>query len=111
MRELGAVLLQEGKPVIYISRTLTLAAGREFLALVCAKGALHNYVKGEPVSVQTDHKPLETIWKRSIATASPSLQRLLLILARYEIQEEYTSSKDNSIADTQSRVDPLSPSL
>jgi len=70
---------------------------------------LHNYVYGEPVRVQTDHKPLETIWKKRIATASPRLQRLLLRLARYEIQLEYIKGKDNSIADTLSRVNPLSP--
>ena len=48
--------------------------------------SLHNYVFGEPVRVQTNHKPLEMIWRKSIATASPRLQRLLLRLARYEIQ-------------------------
>ena len=70
---------------------------------------LQNYVFGEPVRVQTDHKPLETIWKKRIATASPRLQRLLLRLARYEIQLEYIRGKENSIADALSRVDPLSP--
>ena len=70
---------------------------------------LHNYVYGEPVRVQKDHKPLETIWKKRIATASPRLQRLPLRLARYEIQLEYIRGKDNSIADALSRADPLSP--
>lgn len=70
---------------------------------------LHNYVYGEPVRVQTDHKPLEAIWKKSIATASPRLQRLLLRLAGYEIQLEFISGKDNAVADSLSRVDPLSP--
>ena len=77
--------------------------------MVFAMERLHNYVYGEPVRVQTDHKPLETIWKKRIATASPRLQRLLLRLARYEIQLEYISGKDNSIADALSRVDLLSP--
>ena len=77
--------------------------------MVFATERLHNYVFGEPVRVQTDHKPLEMIWKKSIATASPRLQRLLLRLARYEIQVEYICGKDNSIADALSRVDPLSP--
>lgn len=61
---------------------------------------LHNYVYGGPVWVQTDHKPLEAIWKKSIATTSPRLQRLLLRLARYEIQLEFISGKDNAVADT-----------
>ena len=70
---------------------------------------LHNYVFGKPVRVQTDHKPLVIIWKKSIATVRPRLQRLLLRLATYEIQVEYICGKDNSIADPLSRVDPLSP--
>ena len=60
------------------------------------------------VRVQTDHKPLEAIWKKSIATACPRLQRLLLILAGYEIELEFISGKDNAVADALSRVDPLS---
>ena len=56
-------------------------------------------VYGEPVRVQTDHKPREMIWKKSISTSSPRLRRLLLRLARYEIQVEYICGKDNSVAD------------
>jgi len=47
--------------------------------------------------------------KKSIATARPRLQRLLLRLARYEIQLENIPGKDNSIADALSRVNPLIP--
>lgn len=83
LKVLGAVLLQEGRPVIYVSRTLTPAEehysniGSELLGVVFAMERLHNYVYGEPVRVQTDLKPLETIWKKRIAAASPRLQRLL----------------------------------
>ena len=49
------------------------------------------------------------IWKKSIAIASPRLQRLFLRLATYEIQVEYICGKENSIADALSRVDSLSP--
>ena len=115
MKGLGSLLLQEGRPVIYVSRTLTPAEEhysnieRELLGVVFAMERLHNYVYGKPVRVQTDHKPLETIWKKRIATASPRLQRLLLRLARYEIQLEYIRGKKNSIAEALRRVDPLSP--
>ena len=44
---------------------------------------LHNYVFGEPVRVETDHKTLQMILKKIIAT--DRLQRLLFILARYKI--------------------------
>ena len=113
MKGLAAILLQEGKTVIYESRTLTPAKEcysnieRELLGVVFAMERLQNYVFGEPVRVQTDHKSVETIWKKSIAIANPRLQRLLLRLARYEIQLEYICGKNNSIGDALSRVDPL----
>ena len=113
LKGLGAVLLQEGRPVIYVSLTPAEERysniERELLGVVFAMERLHNYVYGEPTRVQTDHKPLETILKKSISTASPRLQRLHLRLARYEIKLEYFKGKDNSIADALSRVDPLTP--
>ena len=102
---LGIVLLQEGRPVIYISRTQSPAEERysynekELLGVVLAMERLPHCVYGEPVRVQTDHKPREMIWKKSISTASPRLRRLLLRLARYDIQVEYICGKDNSVAD------------
>ena len=113
MKGLGAVSLQEEKPVMYVSRTPTAPAAeryssieRKLLGMVFAMDRLHNYMFGEPVRVLTDHKPLEIIWKKSMPL--PVLP-LLLRLARYEIQVEYICGKDNSIADAVSRVDPLSP--
>ena len=31
---------------------------------------LHNYMYGKPVRAQTDHKPLETIWKKLLQSES-----------------------------------------
>ena len=67
---------------------------------------LHNYVYGEPVRVQRDHKSLEAIWEKGIATTNHRLQRFLLRLARYEIQLEFSCGKDNAVADALSRVNP-----
>ena len=67
LKGLGAVLLQEDRLVIYVSRTLTPAEERysnierELLGVVFAMERLHNYVYGEQIQVQTDHKPLETV--------------------------------------------------
>lgn len=75
---------------------------RELLGVVFAMERLHHYVYGEPVRIQTDHK---VIWRKRIATASPRLQRL----ASYEIQLEFISGKDNTVAEALSQVDPPSP--
>ena len=112
---LGAVLLQDGKPVVYASRSLTGAEERysnierELLATVFAMERLHNYVYGYTVTVQTDHQPLVSCWKKSIAANSPRLQRLLLRLSQYDINIEYLKGKENVIADALSRVSPLPP--
>ena len=110
---LSAVLLQEAKPVIYVSRALTGTEQRysnierELLAIVFALERLNHYTFGRIIMVQSDHQPLQSIWKMSIVSASPRLQRLLLRLAHYDINIEFLHGKENVIADALSRVCPL----
>ena len=87
---LGAVLLQESKPVMYVSRALTETEQysnieRELPAIVFALKRLNHYTFGRTITVQSDHQPLQSIWKKSIISPSPRLQRLLLRLAHYDI--------------------------
>ena len=108
---LGAVLLQESKPVMYVSRALTETEQRysnierELLAIVFALERLNHYTFGRTITVQSDHQPLQSIWKKSLISASPRLQRLLLRLAHYDINIEFLWGKE--IADALSRVCPL----
>ena len=80
---LGAVLLPEFKPVMYMSRALTETEQRysnierELLTIVFALERLNHYTFGRTIIVQSDHQPLQTIWKKSIVSASPRLQRLI----------------------------------
>ena len=107
---LGAVLLQEGQPVFYASRTLIdiecrySNIERELLGVVFGLERLHHYTFGKPITVETDHQPLTSIWKKTIGTSSPRLQRLLLRLAQYDVHIEYLRGKENVIADALSRV-------
>ena len=108
---LGAVLLQDDKPVIYASRALTETERysnieRELLSVVFALERFHHYVYGYTATVQTDHKPLVSLWKKSIVSNSPRLQRLLLRLSQYDVNIEYLKGKDNVMADALSRVSP-----
>ena len=113
---LGAVLLQKSKPVIYMSRVLTETEQRysnierELLAIVFALERLKHYTFGRTIIVQSDHQPLQTIWKKSIVSASLRLQRLLLRLAHYDLNIEFLRGKKNGIADALSRVCPLQSS-
>ena len=107
---LSAVLLQESKPVMYMSRALTETEQsysnieRELLAIVFALERLNHYTFGRTITVQSDHQPLQSIWKKSIVSASSRLQRLLLRLAHYDINTEFLWGKENVIADALSRV-------
>ena len=106
----GQVLLQESKPVMYMSRALTKTEQRysnierELLAIVFALKRLNHYTFGRAITVQSDHQPLQCIWKKSIVSANPRLQRLLLRLAHYDLNIELLRGKENGIADALSRV-------
>ena len=112
---LSAVLLQESKPVMYVSRALTETEQRysnierELLAIVFALERLNHYTFGRTVTVQSDHQCLQSMWKKSIVSASPRLQRLLLRLAHFDLNIEFLCGKENVIADALSRVCPYSP--
>ena len=85
-RGLGACLLQEGEPIAYASKSLTdtetryANIERELLAIVFACQWFNTYVLGRPFTVESDHKPLEMIHQKSLASTPPRLQRMLLQL-------------------------------
>ncbi|CAI5681987.1 unnamed protein product [Oreochromis niloticus] len=113
---LGACLLQEGQPVCYASRALTDTEKRyaqiekELLAIVFATKRFHQYVYGRPVTVQSDHKPLEAIMRKPLCKAPARLQGMLLQLQRYDLTVTYTPGKDMFIADALSRATTTSDS-
>ena len=109
---LGAVLLQEQDghwtPVHYASRSLTECERRysqtekEALALVWACEKLHAYLYGTRFDLETDHKPLETIYgPRSKPCAR--IERWVLRLQPYQFRIVYTPGEKN-IADPLSRL-------
>lgn len=115
LKGIGCVLTQEGKPVCYASRSLTETESRysnierELLAACWSLEKLNHYVFGKKVVIETDHKPLESIWKKSISSAPPRLQRLLLKMAKYNVKIRYIQGKSNVIADALSRISHMEP--
>ena len=106
---LGAVL-QENKPIAYASRALTDTEKRyaqiekQLLAVVYALEKFNQYVYGKTVQVESDHKHLESITKKSLCQVPPSLQRMLLRLQKYDFILRYKPGKEMVIADTLSRA-------
>ena len=107
---LGAVLMQEGKQISYASRAITEEQKRyamiekELLAVVFGCERYHQYIYGRKVSIQSDHKPLESILKKPLANTPPRLQRMLLRLQKYDIDLTYKPGKEMLLAETLSRA-------
>ena len=79
-RGLGACLLQDGQPIAYASKSLTdtetryTNIERELLAIVFTCQQFNTYVLGWAFTVESDHKPLEMIHQKSLASAPSRLQ-------------------------------------
>ena len=73
--DLCACLLQEGELIAYASKSLTdtetryANIERELLAIVFACQQFNTYILGRPFTVESDHKPLEMIHQKSLASA------------------------------------------
>ncbi|KAL5496414.1 hypothetical protein EMCRGX_G012692 [Ephydatia muelleri] len=93
----GAVLLQENKPIAYASRALTDTEKRyaqiekQLLAVVYALEKFNQYVYGKTVQVESDHKPLESITKKSLCQANGLAEKSVQI-----IQSLLNKSKANN---------------
>ena len=108
---LGAVLLQGGQPVAYVSRALTDTESRyaqieeECLYIVFACEKFHQYIYGRRlVYVQNDHQPPESIFKKPLSPAPARLQRMLLRLQPYSLSMKYVRGSQVVLADTLSRA-------
>ena len=62
------------------------------------------YTHGAEVEVNSDHKPLENIFKKPLFKVPPRLQRMRLHLQKYNIKVRYVPGKFLYIADTLSRA-------
>ena len=77
---------------------------RECLAVVFGLEKFEYYIYGRKVTVETDHSPLEQIFKKNIAEALARLQRLLLRCMKFDITVRCKAGKKIPVADALSRV-------
>ncbi|KAK2566265.1 Retrovirus-related Pol polyprotein from transposon 17.6 [Acropora cervicornis] len=108
-RCLGAVLLQEVRPLAYASRALTdpetryATIEKEMLAVVFALEKWHQFAYGRHVLVNTDHNPPEAISKKPLDRAPKRLQGMLLRILAHYIGVQYTPGYTQHLADMMSR--------
>ena len=104
--QLGAVILQDGKPVAFYSRKLNPAqrnyttTERELLAIVETLKEFRTILLGQRVKVYTDHK--------NLTFTNFNTERVLrwrMILEEYGPELIYLKGEHNIVADTLSRLD------
>ena len=115
---LGAVLLQQQadstyRPIAYGSRSLTevemkyAQLEKESLAIVFGCEHFHQYLYGRNFELETDHRPLEHIFKPKISFQGKStparLERWVLRLQEYDFKVVSRPGKHN-LADSLSRL-------
>jgi hypothetical protein len=105
---IGAVLMQEGHPIAFVSKALgprQLALStyeRELLAIVFAVTKWKHYVWGRRFLIRTDHSSLKFLLDQKTTHVAQQVWLTKLLGFDYEI--EYRRGKDNLAADALSRV-------
>ena len=111
MKGLGAAAIQDGGIIAYASRALTPTEQRyaqiekEMLAVVFGCSRFHKLIYGMPnVTIESDHKPLESLMKKPIHASPMRIQKMMLKLQPYELKLVYVKGKDLGLADCLSRM-------
>ena len=110
---LGAVILQDSRPVMFASWALTGAEKnyqnleRECLAMIWGMEKFHYFLYGKQFTLKTDQKPLVSIYKKHMVEISPRIQRLIVRSFPYQpFDVHYRRGKEIPLADALSRVSP-----
>ncbi|KAF4649982.1 hypothetical protein FOL47_001541 [Perkinsus chesapeaki] len=108
---IGAVLLQEGHPIAYASKTLSeteqeySASEREVLAIVYFCDYFRYYLDGGKFVIRTDHEPLTFMAKQR--DPHHRYARWMARLQAYDYEIEYVKGSENGVADYWSREGAL----
>jgi len=110
---IGAVLMQEDRPIAFLSQALKGRAlhlstyEKELFSLVTAVQKWRPYLLGRSFKVKTDQQSLKFLLEQRVGTISQ--QKWLSKLLGYDFVIEYKRGKENKVADALSRKfeDPL----
>ena len=113
---LGACIIQKGKVVCYASRALTKTEQnyqnleREALGTIWGMEKFHYFLYGKEFTLETDQKPLVSIYKKHMIDISPRVQRLIVRSFPFlPFKVVYKKGADIPVADALSRVTPMDP--
>ena len=109
----GAVIQQEEHPIYYASRALT-SAEKNYQNLECeAQVAVwgmeefHYFLYGRQFILQTDQKPLVSIFIKHMIDVSPRIHKITIRAWQYDFEPQHIPGRNNVISDALSRVTPL----
>ena len=113
---LGACLIQKGKVICYTSRALTKTEQNyqdlelEALGTIWGMEKFHYFLHGKEFTLETDQKPLVSIYKKHMVDISPRVQRLIVRSFPYlPFKVTYKKGTDIPVADALSQVTPMDP--
>ena len=111
---LGACLIQKGKVTCYASRALTKTEQnyqnleREALGTIWGMEKFHYFLYGKGFTLETDQKPLVSIYKKHMIDISPRVQRLIVRSFPYlPFKVTYKKGIDIPVPDALSHVTPM----
>ena len=109
---LGVALLQNHKPMAFASKALTNAEchyaniEREMLTVIFRAERFRTYIYGRSFTIESDHKPLESISQKNLADMPAQLQCMLLCLQGYDYILHYCPSKEMALPNALSHFSP-----
>ncbi|PKA61698.1 putative mitochondrial protein [Apostasia shenzhenica] len=104
---IGAVLMQEGRPIAYFSKALSgknlllSIYEKEMLAIVAAIQKWRHYLVGVHFKIRTDQESLKYLMEQRIST--PAQQKWIARLIGYDYEITFKRGVDNKVADALSR--------
>jgi hypothetical protein len=104
---LGAVLMQQGKPLAFFSKSLGPHSNtqsiyeKEALAILQALKKWHHYFLGNQVVIKTDQRSLQYLGSQRLLEGIQ--HKLMLKLLEFDYTIEYKKGKENTVADALSR--------
>jgi hypothetical protein len=105
---IGAVLMQNGRPLAYLSQALKGKSlfistyEKELLSLVMAVWKWRHYLLGQSFVVRTDQQALKYLLEQRVGTAAH--KKWVSKLQGYDFMVEYKRGRENKVADALSRV-------
>ena len=113
---LRACLIEKGKVICYASRALAKTGPnyqnleQEALGTIWGMEMFHYFLYGKEFTLETDQKPLVSIYKKHMVDISPRVQRLIVRSFPYlPFKVVYRKGTDIPVADALSHVTPMDP--